>query len=219
MDYLDTMGSAVGEPLTLMATEFYRIIPKIVAAAVVVLIAYIIGWILGAVVKKALHKMKFDEKFKALHIAKPLEKIKISAIVGWVTKWYTFLALAAGGANFINLYPVTDILLKFLEWFPKLVIALAIGLVGAVLAEYIHKMIMHVKTNEVRILANIAKYFILVIVVIFALDQVIDISVLENVMLLLFAGVSLGLALAIGISFGLALKDEAGGLVQNFKKN
>jgi len=215
---LDTVGYAVGEPLKVMAVEFYRILPKIFYAAIVVLFGYLLGWLLGNAVRHALKRMKFDEKFSKLHIAKPLEKIKISKLVGWVVKWYTFVVFTAAGASYISLYPFTDIMSKFAQWFPKLVIALAIGLVGAVVAEYVFKLVMHVKTNETKALANLAKYFILVVVVILALDQVIDISVLENVMLLLFAGISLGMALAIGISFGLALKDEANVWVDRYKK-
>ena len=218
MGYLETMGSAVGGPLTGFSVEFAKVIPKVFITAVVVLFGYLLGWLLGNAIKHVLHKMKFDDKFKKLHLAKPLENIHISGLVGWVVKWYTFVIFCAAGASYISLYPVTNIINTFAQWFPNLIIAMTIGLLGAMAAEYVHKMVLHVSMANVKTLANIAKYFILTVVIILALDQIIDISVLENVMLIIFAGISLGVAVAIGVSFGLAFKDEAANWVNSVKK-
>ena len=218
MSYFDTVGAAIIEPLKFLAYEFTGAIPNIFYTAVVILFGYLLGWLLGNAVSHALHKMKFDEKFKQLHVFKPLEKIKISKVIGWITKWYTFVVFAAAGANYINLYPITDIAMKFSEWFPMLLIALAIALFGAIIAEYVHKLIAHVSIKESKVLANIAKYVILSIFIIMALDQVIDISVLEKSMLMIVGGFSIGIAIAVGIAFGLALKDEAASWVEQVKK-
>jgi len=218
MAFLDTLGEAVGDPLQIIGVQFASVIPKIFYTAVVVLFGYLLGWFLGIIVKHALKRMKFDEKFRKLHLAKPLENIKVSSLLGWVVKWYTFVVFAAAGAGYIQLYPVTELFTRFAAWFPSLMLAMAIGILGAILAEYVYKMVMHVSTKEVRVMASIAKYFILVVVLLLALDQIIDISVLERVMLILVAGVAVGLSLAIGISFGLALKDEARGFLDSVKK-
>ncbi len=218
MSYLSTIGNAIGDPVAYLGQHFLSILPSIIILAIVILFGYLLGWLLGSLVRHALHKMKFDEKFKSLHIAKPLEKIKISSLIGWVVKWYTFVVFAAAGANYINLYPITDIVTTFAEWFPKLLVAFAIGLAGAVFAEFVYNMILQIHMTEKKVFGNIVKYFILVLVVTLALDQVIDISVLEKAVLIILAGVSLGIALAIGIAFGLALKDEASAWVSKARK-
>jgi len=216
--YLETIGAALGNPLKIIGTQFISVIPKIFYSAIVIIFGYFLGWILGTAVEHVLKRMKFDARFSKLHLAQPLEKIKISKLLGWVVKWYTFVVFAAAGASYIELYPVTNIVSTFAQWFPSLILAMGIGIVGAIFAEYVHKMILHVKTKEVKIMANITKYFILVIVLIMALDQVIDISVLEQVLLIMVGGIAIGIALAIGISVGLALKDEATGWITGFKK-
>jgi hypothetical protein len=218
MGYLDTMGTAVADPLTRMSLDFAGVIPKVIITAIVIIFGYLLGWLLGSAVRTALKKMKFDEKFRSLHIAKPLEKIRISELFGWVTKWYTFLMFVAAGANYIYLEPITGIVNQFALWFPKLLIAMVIGLAGAVVAEFIYKSVMQVSITNVSVLASIAKYFVIVVTVVLALDQIIKVSVLKDVMLIIVAGIAAGLALAIGIAFGLALKDEAAGWVGTFKK-
>jgi len=218
MSFFNELANAIVAPLTEMLRDFVGVLDEVLIAAIVILFGYLLGWLLGNAVKHALHRMKFDEKFKQLHIAKPLEKIKISSSIGWIVKWYTFVVLAAAGARFVGLYPVTEIMTQFATWFPRLLIALAIGIFGAVLAEFVYNLVLHLHTGEAKILAKITKYFILVIFIVMALDQILDITVLERVLLILVGAISVGLALAIGISFGLALKDEAAGWIGAFKK-
>ena len=212
------MVYAVGEPLRIIATQFAYMVPKILAAALVVLVGYLLGLILGHAAKHALHRLKFDEKFSRLHIAKPLEKIKISVLLGWVVKWYTFVVFVAAGAHYVGLAPLTQLVTLFAEWFPHFVVAMLIGLAGAVVAEYVYNAVMHLSMGGVRVLANIARYFVLVVVIVMALDQIVNVRVLQNVMLVLVGGLALGLAIAIGLSFGLAMKDEAAGLINSIKK-
>ena len=217
MSYIETLGNAVGEPLTNITMSFIAVLPKVFVTAVVILFGYIFGWILGKAVEHLMRKLKIGAKFKELKIAKPMQKVRVSKLVGWIVKWYTFVIFFAAGANYISLYPVTNIITRFAEWFPKLMIALVIGLAGAMAAEWVYEMIMHVHVTGVKVLAGIAKVFILVLVAILALDQVIDVSVLENAMLILFGGLSLGIAVALGVSFGLALKDDARQWIDTFK--
>ncbi len=217
MGFFSTMGSALGDPLKGITLQFVSVIPAIISAAVVVVFGYLLGLLLGHLIKQALHKMKFDDKFKKLHLAKPLEKIKISALVGWVVKWYTFVIFVAAGATYINLDPVSQIVSMFAAWFPKLLIAMGIGLAGAMAAEYVHKLVLHVSVSGVKLLANIAKYFILMVVIVLAMDQIIDVSILKNVLLILVGGLALGIAISLGVGVGLAMKDEAAGWIASLK--
>jgi len=218
MGYIETIGAALWEPLKGLVSTFVMMIPSIVIAAILVLFGYIFGAILGHAIKHALHKLKFDEKFKQLHLAKPLEKIHLSGLLGWVVKWYTFVIFVAAGASFLRLDIIEDIINTFAAWVPNLLLAMVIVLGGAVAAEYMHKMIMHVSLTNVKIMADIAKYFIMIVVIVFALKQIVDVSPLENLLLILVGGVSLGLAIAVGVSFGLAFKDHAGDWIESVKK-
>jgi hypothetical protein len=209
MDALDELAYAVSSPLTDVSVAFYYVLPKIIITGIVVLFGWLLGWFLGWLVRTGLERLKFDERFKRLHIARPLEKIKLSSGIAWVVKWYTFLVFAAAGAGYISLYPISDLLMKFAEWFPKLVLALAIGVAGIMAAEYVFNLVQQVKVGESRLLGSILRYIIIAVALVLALDQVMQVGILENMVLLLIAGISLGIALAFGISFGLALKDDA----------
>ena len=218
MGYFSTLQDAVVSPLQVIQHNFAEAFPKIFYTTFVIVFGYLLAWFLGFIIKHALHHLKFDEKFKSLHIAKPLEKIHISAFIGWTIKWYTFIVMTAAGVNYIKLEPVTSIMTTFALWAPKLLLAITIGLFGAVAAEYVYKMVNHIHMSEAKFLAGITKYFILVIFITMALKQVIDVSILENVVLLVVGALALGLAVAIGIAFGLALRDEATIWIKEFKK-
>jgi hypothetical protein len=218
MAFIESLSTAVAETLLNMGRAFALIVPKIVIASVVIVFGYLLGWLLGHGVKKALFHMKFDERMKAFALAKPFEKVKWSGLLGWITKWYTFIVFAASGANYISLEPVTSIANSFAYWFPKVLVSIAILLAGAFIAEHIYKALMHVSLAHVSMLASLSKYFVLVLAVITAMDQIVDLSVLRDVTLIVVGGVSVGIALALGIAFGLALRDEAVGWVAEFKK-
>jgi len=218
MAFFDELGAAVIGPLKEIAVSFVYVLDDIIIAAILLVFGYLLGWLLGSAVRHALHQMKFDAKFKQLHLAKPLEKIQISHVIGEVVKWYTFIVLAAAGSASLNLYPVTNILSRFAEWFPLLVLALAIALFGAIVSEFIYKMVVQVHMREAKVIANLAKYFVLILFLVMALGQIVNADILEQVFLVLVGAVAIGLGLALGIAFGLALKDEAVGIVQEIRK-
>ena len=219
LNYLNTLGSAVGDPLYNLGLQLFGILPDVIIMTVVVVFGYLLGSLLGSILRHTILKLKIGEKFKKLQLAKPLGKIRISSVAGEVVKWYTFVVFTAAGANYVKLDPVTSLLLRFAEWFPNLILALGIGLVGVMLAEYLYHLITHVQIAEAKLIGNIIRWVIIVIALLAALAQVnLQIHMLENMVLLLVAGISLGLALALGISFGLALKDDAKGWVKSFKK-
>ncbi len=217
MSFAQTMGEAIVSPLGVMGRGFLQVIPKVVIAGIIIIFGYLLGLLLGFLVTHALRRMKFSEKVKKLHIAKPLEKIRLAAVTGWVVKWYTFLAFVSAGLLYINIQPVAGLIQMALTWFPKLLLAGAIFVLGLMGAEYLHHLLGHVHMKEAGLLASIAKFFVIIVVLVLALKQVIDVSILENIVIVLVAGLSLGAAVAVGIAFGLALKEDARAWIETFK--
>ena len=66
---------------------------------------------------------------------------------------------------------------------------------------------------------KIIKAVLVILVAIIALKQIgLQVEILENTFLLIVGAFAAGLAIALGVSLGLGMKDSAKGMVKSFKK-
>ena len=104
-------------------------------------------------------------------------------------------------------------------WIPNLIVAVIFALIGVVAAEYVANQIRYIKGKGTDTIAGFARVIILVFVAVIALQQIgINVELAGQTLLIIVAGVMFGLALAFGIGFGLALKEEAKGWIKKGKK-
>ena len=100
-------------------------------------------------------------------------------------------------------------------WIPSLIAAVIVALVGLIAADYVAAKVTEVKAKSSGIIANTLKLVIVVFTLIIALSQLgVDVSIAENTVLIIIAGIML----ALGIGFGLAFKDEAKAIIKDVKK-
>jgi len=78
----------------------------------------------------------------------------------------------------------------------------------------------HTKMKGMGFFIGVLKLLIIIIVLIMGLDQIgVKIGVLQNTFLILVGAIALGIALALGIGLGFGLKNEATGVVKDFRKH
>ena len=86
-------------------------------------------------------------------------------------------------------------------------------------ADYISMKIKDTKAKSAGIIATFTKIVIIIFVLLIALDQIgLKVSIAQSSFLIILAGIMLGIALMIGIGFGLGLKDEAKKAIKTIKK-
>jgi hypothetical protein len=138
-------------------------------------------------------------------------------LLGWLVYWLVILAALVIAFNGLGLTYVTDLLGKVVLFVPKVIVALLILAFGAYFAAFIGGTIAaycsNVGIRDAELLGRLARYAIVVFVVLIALDQVnVGGDIIRQSFLILLAGVVLALALA----FGLGGRDWAARLLERW---
>jgi hypothetical protein len=210
----------VTSPFLRLAYGFVDAVPGVVAAILILILGYIVAWVLGRVVGGILSRVKFDQW--ALHktnMSRVIGEFRLSHFLELITKWYVFILFLPAAANVINLGMLQNFLLDVALWIPQVILAVIIGLVGIMAADYVGMKIEETRARAASIIATAAKVVILIFTAIIVLDQIgVKVDIAANSVLIILGGIMLALALMFGIGFGLAMQSEARSMISKMKK-
>ncbi len=196
------------EPLQVLLRQAGEFLPRL-ALAVLVLIA---GWLFAKAVRFAVVRGLRAINFNVLteragmdgFLAQGGISTDTTGIFGVLVYWLVILAALVIGFNSLGLTYITDLLGKVVLFVPKVIVALLILAFGAYFARFVGNAIVtycrNVGVSDADLLGNVAKYAIIVFVVLIALDQMsVGGDIVRQSFLILLAGVVFGLALAFGL--------------------
>jgi len=219
-DILMSSFQQVVDPFETLGTAFVNMLPEIAVAIIVLILGYFLSVFIGYVVRKILEKMGLDKKLKDAKLADSIGNVELSSLAGSIMKWYLFLWIIVEATRIVELQAISRMLDSFVSWLPDVLTALVIMILGLIVADVASNKLMKTKLRSVRLVSGITKAVILFFVVIIALKQIsLDIAIVENTFMIMLGGLVLAFALAIGIGFGSAMKDEAKGMLKSFRKN
>ncbi|MFH1439856.1 MAG: hypothetical protein ABIG89_04775 [Candidatus Woesearchaeota archaeon] len=208
---LEQLGASVVQALGNLLIGIIGVIPGLLAAMIVLLVGYVLGWVVYRILDQLFIKIKFDENIiKKTGISKRVGDIRLGHILAVISKWYIFVLFLAPAASLVKLDTLSNFLLDLSYWIPGLIAALLIILFGILASDYVSSKIEHVRLKNASGVAYITKVIIMIFVILLALDQVgLNLALAQNTFLIVIGGVMFGIALAVGIGYGLALKDSA----------
>ena len=210
----------VTSPFLRLAFGFVDAIPGVVAAILILIIGYIVAWVLGRVVGGLLNRAKFDQwVLHRTNLSRVVGDFRLSHFLEIITKWYVFILFLPAAANVINLGAVQNFLLDVALWIPQVILGVIIGLIGIMSADYVGMKVEETRAKAADVLASAARIVIYIFTAIIVLDQIgVKIELAANSVLIILAGIMLGLALMFGIGFGLAMQSEAKSMIVKLKK-
>jgi len=213
---LEETGESLLNPLINLWNGVVTTLPGIIAALIVIIVGWLFAVLISLVVRKVLVKVKLDEHvIEKTHLSKHMGKFDLTGFLATITKWYVFILFLPPAANLVNLTALSEFLFELSFWIPNLIVAVVVLLIGFMAIEYIGDKIGATKAKGAELAATVIKAIIMVFVLIIALNQVgIDVTIAESSFLIILAGIML----AVGLGFGLALKDEAKDIIKNLKK-
>lgn len=211
-EFLKDTGVSLTDPVVSLWQGFVNLLPGLIIAILILLIGYVVSYVVGHGVKLLLTKAGLEKQIEKAKLTKAIGNIKLSSVVGEITKWYIFIIFIASAVDIVDLGVLSSILKRFVLWVPDLIAAALVLIFGLFLAHYVS---MKIRQNTdmagARTLSTIIQVVIVTIVTLIGLEQVgINISILTNTFLIIVAALGLGFAIAIGLSFGLGTKQEAG---------
>ncbi|MFH1065386.1 MAG: hypothetical protein V1734_02665 [Nanoarchaeota archaeon] len=220
MAVLEEAGIAILSPLASLWQGFIAIFPGLVAALIIIILGYFVSLLLGHVVKIVLGKLGADKIMGKVKAPSSLQNFSVSSMTGRLTKWYVFIIFLGEAANILKLGVLSELFTRFVLWLPQLIIALLAVFVGFIVAYYVgHVIESDIKLKGAKTMAKVFEYVILFIAFVIALEQIgLQVDLLKNAFLIVLGALGLGVALAIGLSFGLGLKGDAAKMFANMKK-
>lgn len=209
---LEQLGASIAQPLQEVLSNFLQFVPGLIGAFVVLVVGYLVGWVVYFVLNRFFTAVKLDEMLiKKTNLSKRVGDLKFGHILAVVSKWYVFILFLTPAASLINLETMSEFLIMVSFWIPNLIAGVLIALIGLVAGDYTYSRIVETRAKDAELVAKIAQWVIIIFVFLIALEQVgLSISVARNTFLVVLAGLMLGVGIAVGISFGDAMKEPAG---------
>lgn len=217
---IQEIGDSLVNPIVALWEGFVNVLPGLVGAIIVLLIGYIIAALVSAGIYHVFQKIKLDtwllEKTK---VRKLVGGLKLSQLLAVITKWYLFILFWSPAAGLVKLEGLSHFLTTVAGWVPNAIVSVLVLMVGIVIAGYVGDQIVETKSKSSRMIGDAAKVVIIIVAALMALEQIgIRVALLQNVVLLLVGGAMAGVAIGIGIAFGLGGKDEAKSAIGKLKK-
>lgn len=201
-------------------------IPVFIQAIVLFTIGYVLAFVVSNVLDKALKKMKFDDLAFKLKIEEPLRiigaKSGLSKLVSRVVYWFIMLAVIVSTTRNLGIDVLTKLVQDIIDFMPKVFISVIILLVGYIIATKIKEVLINLTRslggNAGSVLGNILYYFIMVIVIITAIEQLGVNTDLISRNILIIVGVVL---IAGAVAYGYAAREIMRNMLSSFysKKN
>jgi len=196
------------EPVRALLIQIGMFLPRLAIAVVVLFIGLLIAKAARFAVQKGLRAINFHIITQRAGLDNFLQQggtqIDSIGVLGLLTYWVVILAALVVAFSGLGLTHVTDLLSRVMLFVPKVIVALLILAFGSYFARFLANAIQTYCTSvgirDAEALAGLARYAIMIFVVIIALDQV-DIAgtIVREAFLLLLGGVVLALALAFGL--------------------
>jgi hypothetical protein len=221
MPTIQSWSEAFMTSLAAAMALFMAAIPKLIGFAIIL----VAGWFLASLAERAvaalLRKVRFNDLVCQSGFSNFIERVGVqqdcAGFVGFVTKWFLRLVTLVVAFDALGLPAVSSVLQQLLMWLPNLVVALAVLVIGGLLAKTVSNLVRGATATahlgNPDFLATIASSAIWAFAIIIAVNQI---GVADEIVNTLFMGVVAILVLALGLSFGLGGRETAAKIVDNW---
>lgn len=209
------------EPVRAVLIQLGAFLPRLLLAVIILLIGWLLAKAIRVIVLKGLKAINFQVLSERAGIDRFLQKGGVQTdtpgILGGLAYWLAMLVVLMVAFNSLGMTHVTELIGRIMLFIPKIIVAVLILAFGAYFARFIDNSISaygkNVGLEDTEFLGRVARYAILVFVVMIALEQVeVASELVRQSFLIILAGVVLALALA----FGLGSRERVAALLEKW---
>lgn len=189
-----------------------QLVPNLIAAIVLIVVGWAVGSLISGIVKRILQFFKFEEFLKSHRVEDALGNVQISDVLVQLTKYYVILVFVQVAVALLALGPLTEFLTKVIDFAPKVIGALFVAVVAAMIGELVKEKVLEVHKKEayMRLLGNGGKYIVVFMGLVVGLETLgFPTAILTNTFLTLVQALGFAFALAIGLAFGFGGQEAA----------
>ncbi len=211
---IDSISAAFNHQLLLL-------LPKLAAAATILLVGWIVSLLLGKIVATIGRKIGLDRASKSAHVNTVLANVGLrniditpSKLIGRLIFWLLMTVFFISATNTLGLNKLASLFDNVALFLPKLVAATMIFVFGLVLAQLFGRLVRKATANigneYSRTLGGFASSIISIVVVVLAIGQLEIDTTLLNIVIAIFLII---LGIAVALSLGLGTRDLARNIV------
>ncbi|MGM9973233.1 MAG: mechanosensitive ion channel [Clostridiaceae bacterium] len=192
---------AISRPAILMLNIILSAIPRIFAAAVIVVIGIYAARLVGTLVSNLLSGLGLDSIYEKVGLSNKGSSSKYSAskIIGGIVQFIIILLFAVEGLTIINFKVINTVGLAIIGYLPHLIAAIIILGVGLFLGIWAEGLITKY-TNVSSITAMTAKCIIVFFAIFMTLNQLgIAMTVVNTAFMMILGALSVAFAIAFGV--------------------
>jgi hypothetical protein len=212
--YSNTYSQAVTSSLQDLYSRFINFLPNFLVAVIILVVGWVVAVFIAKLIKQVLHSVKLDEVGDKLGLddlsARTGMKMSVSGAVAWIVKWFLLLAIFLAAADILGLAAVSAFLNQVLLYVPNVIAAVAVLLVGTMVAHFLSKLVRHsvaaAGLSSADMLGAVTQWSVMIFTILATLDQL---KVAQAFVQTLFTGIIAMLAIAGGLAFGLGGRDHA----------
>lgn len=194
--------------------------PNVLAALLLLLVGIVVAGFVSKLLGKLFNLVETNKN--VLQAAKKLgvNVISVSDFVALLTKWSIILVFVNAAIDALKIGALSDTFSKILDFLPNLFAAAVIAALSIVVSNVVRDIVKEsTKQAGVKahaLLSTVARIVVLVFGLPLAAAQLnLDLTIINNNITVVVAGVML----ALGLAFGLGGRDTAGKIVEDFYKN
>lgn len=199
---------ALSQSTARFLTRFASLLPGIVALLVSFLVSIVLAWILAIVIRRLLISMRFDERLVQWGFSSLAEWSPSKSPTRLVSRGIAILVILTGLLIGVAAFDaeLTSLLVRSIfAYIPNVLGALLVLLVGNVIARFLARSVLigavNMNFQYARLLSTGVKCLVIVLTVAMALEHLrIASGIVELAFGVLFGGIVLALALAVGLN-------------------
>jgi hypothetical protein len=185
------------------------ILPNLVGALAVLLIGWILAKLVARLLKKFLKAIGIDKLAEKLNQIEVVYKSNIrmvpSNMLSKILYYLMLFIFIMAATEVLGMKAISDLMTSFMNYIPKLLMALLVLIIGVVLADMLKKAVLtaceSLAIPASKLISNVAFYFLFLNVIMISLKQAdLQTDFIENNISIVLAGVVLAFALGYGIA-------------------
>lgn len=217
-------GEAISEAVVSSWEKILGFLPNLIGAIIVFLIGLIVAWVIKWVLIQFFTLIQIQKLSDQIRLTEILKKMKantnLAEIIGVFFYWIVIVIFLLPVFKILGLSEISNVLYLILGYVPNVLVAgfmIFIGvLVADVMANLIKAAAVSIGTAVSGFLASLARYAIIVFVILAALAQL---GVATYFLQTLFTAFVAFLAIAGGLAFGLGGKDAAKDFIDRMRED
>jgi hypothetical protein len=221
MYQLRNMGDATWHSFTNSLNTFMGFIPSLIGALIILVAGWFISGFLGRLIARGLNAIGLERAVHRSGIGRFIEQSNtrwtMSEIIAALIKWSIFLIFIQAAASLFGMPQITGIINSVILFIPKLIVALAIIVIGALIAKFLAGLVRgslsEMRVGGAGLFAKLTQYAVIAFAIVAAFNQI---GVAQTVVNTLLIGLIGTLALAIGLAFGLGGREVASQITRSW---